>query len=59
MNTKKREKKNETKKPLLALIILFSVVKFLVSPRKNKQNTEANNIKNPPFLFGTAFRIAY
>jgi len=57
-NHKNGEKK-DTKKEEFTLIIRFKVVKFFVSPRKNRQNTEANSIKNPPFLFGTAFNIEY
>jgi hypothetical protein len=53
------EKNQETKNPLFALIILFNVVMFFVSPKKKRQNTDANSIKNPPFLFGTAFSMEY
>jgi preprotein translocase subunit YajC len=53
------EKKKDTKKPLFALIILFNVVMFFVSPKKKRQKTEAISMANPPFLFGTAFSMEY
>lgn len=34
-------------------------VTFFDSLNKNKIQTLVNNIKNPPFLFGTAFNIEY
>merc|ERR1712019_152185 len=56
---RKEKKKNEIEKPLLQSINLVKVVRFLISPKKNKMKIEVNKIMNPAFLLGTAFNIAY
>ena len=52
-----KRKKDEREKPLL--FNLVKVVRFLISPKKKKEEIEENKIMNPAFLLGTAFKIAY
>ena len=52
-----KRKKDEREKPLL--FNLVKVVRFLISPKKKKEEIEENKIMNPAFLLGTAFNIAY
>merc|ERR1711976_363949 len=54
---RKERKKNEREKPLL--FNLVKVVRFLISPKKKKEEIEENKTMNPAFLLGTAFKIAY
>ena len=51
--------KNEIEKPLLLCILLVKLVRFLISPNKKKIPIEVHKIRNPAFLLGTAFNIAY
>ena len=55
----KMKKKNDRVNPLLKIINLVKVVRFLISPKKKKVKIEVNKIMNPAFLLGTAFKIAY
>jgi hypothetical protein len=57
--------KNTQKKVVVTKFVDVDVMaflngeKFLVSPKKKRKKTLANNIRKPPFLLGIAFNILY